>query len=53
MPDDKLIPVVEVKDNYQRLRRHYFDSREVTGVRIHVTATNGSDTARYYEVRDG
>ncbi len=49
--DDRLIPVTEVKDNYQRLRRHYFDPQEAIGLRIHITATNGSDTARIYEVR--
>jgi hypothetical protein len=34
-----------------RLRRHTFDSVETDAIRIRVTATNGSEEARIYEVR--
>jgi hypothetical protein len=37
--------------NYQRLRRHYFTPVEADALRLRVFATNGSDTARVYEVR--
>lgn len=50
-PDNKLIPVADVKGNHQRLRRHYFEAQLASAVRIQVHATNGSETARIYEVR--
>lgn len=50
-PEGKLVPVADIKGNYQRLRRHYFTPVEATAVRIQATAANGSDTARIYEVR--
>jgi hypothetical protein len=37
--------------NYQRLRRHRFDPFIASALRLHVLATNGSDTARVYEIR--
>jgi hypothetical protein len=37
--------------NYQRLRRHDFGSFETDALRLRITATNGGDTARVYEVR--
>jgi hypothetical protein len=43
--------VAEVKGNYQRLNRVRFDAVEAEGVRIHVTATNGIEEARVFEVR--
>lgn len=42
---------IEIKGNHQRLNRHRFDPIDVQAVRIHVTATNGADTARIFEVR--
>ena len=44
--------VVEVKDNYQRLRRHKF-SAPVTAekLRVVVTATNGDPSVAVYEIR--
>jgi len=45
------VRLVRVEGNYQRLRRHDFPPVETAAVRIQVTATNGSDTARIYEVR--
>ncbi|MBI4907514.1 MAG: FAD-dependent oxidoreductase [Acidobacteria bacterium] len=44
-------PVVEVKGNHQRLRRHQLAGVETSKLRIHVTATNGDDFARIFEVR--
>ena len=43
--------IASVKGNYQRLNRHHFDPVEVEAIRLHVTATNGDDTARVFEVR--
>ena len=43
--------IAEVEGNYQRLRRHAFDPVEAKAIRIQVNATNGSDTARIYEIR--
>jgi hypothetical protein len=40
-----------VRDYRLRLRRHTFDPVEAKSLRIQITATNGSDTARIYEVR--
>ena len=40
-----------VNGNHQRLRRHAFEPLEAEAVRIHVTATNGDDFARIFEVR--
>jgi hypothetical protein len=40
-----------VKGNYQRLNRHQFASVEAKAVRLRITATNGADTARVYEIR--
>jgi hypothetical protein len=45
------VKVAEVKGNHQRLRRHQFDAVEASKLRIHITATNGDDYARIFEVR--
>jgi hypothetical protein len=37
--------------NYQRLRRHEFPAFQASALRLKVMATNGSDTARVYEIR--
>jgi hypothetical protein len=37
--------------NYQRLRRHEFPAFQAGALRLKVIATNGSDTARVYEIR--
>jgi hypothetical protein len=37
--------------NHQRLRRHTFEPFTASALRLHVLATNGSDTARVYELR--
>ena len=43
--------VATVKGNYQRLNRLKFEAVEVDSLRIHITATNGIDEARIFEVR--
>jgi hypothetical protein len=43
--------LVTVERNHQRLNRHRFDPVEAQAVRIHITATNGDDFARVFEVR--
>ena len=45
------VEVAAVSGNWQRVRRHVFEAMEVTAVRIQVTATNGDDFARVFEVR--
>jgi hypothetical protein len=48
---DHWIPLGTFTGNYQRLRRHPFPPFVASALRLHVLATNGSDTARVYEVR--
>lgn len=43
--------LAEVRHNHQRLRRHLFPPLRVSALRLRITATQGSDTARVYEVR--
>jgi hypothetical protein len=43
--------VVEVKDNYQRLRRHEFPAVAAEKVRVVIAATNGDPSASIYEIR--
>jgi len=44
--------VVEVKDNYQRLRRHRLSAPVTTDkLRVVVSATNGDPSAAIYEIR--
>jgi hypothetical protein len=44
--------VVEVSGNYQRLRRHVWNSpQRIRALRVIVTGTNGLDHARIMEVR--
>ena len=50
-PDGQTVEVANVTGNHQRLRHHEFDVVEGTAVRVAISATNGSDTARLYEVR--
>ena len=45
------VELVAVKGNHQRLRRHQMEAVEAQAVRIHVSATNGDDFARIFEVR--
>ena len=50
-PSGDTVEVANVTGNHQRLRRHDFKALDAQAVRIEITATNGSDTARIYEIR--
>jgi hypothetical protein len=50
-PEGKRVEVARVEGNHQRLRRHDFASVAASKLRIEVTATNGAEAARIYEVR--
>ncbi|WP_165249419.1 FAD-dependent oxidoreductase [Paludisphaera soli] len=50
-PKGERVEIARVEGNHQRLRRHDFPPVEAARLRIEVLATNGSDTARLYEVR--
>ena len=43
--------LAKVTGNHQRLNRHEFSPVEAKSLRLHITATNGADTARVYEIR--
>ena len=43
--------VAEVKDNFQRLRRHTFEALDVRRLRLEISATNGDRLARVFEIR--
>lgn len=43
--------LLEVSGNHLRLCKHKWEPIEVKSLRIHITATNGIDEARIYEVR--
>ena len=44
--------LVAVQDNHQRLRRHKFEEPvETNTLRLHVTATQGDELARVFEIR--
>lgn len=43
--------LAKVTGNHQRLNRHNFEPVEAKSIRLQITATNGADTARVYEVR--
>jgi hypothetical protein len=49
--DGRDVEVARVVGNHQRLRRHHFDPLEAVAVRVHVSATNGSENASVYEIR--
>lgn len=51
LEDDQEVELARVSGNHQRLRRHTFDPIRAKSLRVHITATNGEDTARLYEVR--
>ena len=50
-PDGQRVEVARVTGNHQRLRRHAFEPVAAAAVRIRITATNGAEQARIYEVR--
>ncbi len=41
----------EEKGNYQRVNRHQFSAVNASAIRVRVTATNGDELARIFEVR--
>jgi hypothetical protein len=43
--------LTKVSNNYQRLNRHGFDPVETDRLRLHITATNGDEFARVFEIR--
>jgi hypothetical protein len=47
----KQISLAKVTGNYQRVNRHQFSSLETKSIRIKISATNGVEEARVYEVR--
>jgi hypothetical protein len=47
----KTVEVARVSGNHQRLCRHSFDPVRAKSVRLEVSATNGSEQARVYEIR--
>ncbi len=47
----EFVTVATVIGNYQRLNRVRFEAVEAEAVRVHVTATNGLEEARMFEVR--
>lgn len=49
--DGKQHSLVKVTGNHQRQNRHTFAAIEAKSIRLHVTATNGGNTARVYEIR--
>lgn len=50
-PNGNPIVLAAVTRNHQRLRRHNFPPESLQAVRLHIHATNGSETARVYELR--
>lgn len=49
--DKKETSLARVTGNYQRVNRHSFAAVEAQALKLTITATNGVDTARVYEVR--
>lgn len=45
------VELAKVTGNYQRLRRHRFEAFECDTLRLYVTATNGSEQVRVFELR--
>lgn len=43
--------LVKVTGNHQRLNRHRFAPVQAKSLRLHITATNGANPARVYEIR--
>lgn len=51
LEDGSEVELANVQGNYQRLRRHIFETVRAKRLRVHVTATNGSEQVRLFEVR--
>ena len=43
--------IAEVKNNYQRLCKHYCELKYVKSVRLEILATNGLDKVHVYAIR--
>lgn len=43
--------LARITKNHQRVNRHTFAPVEAKALRLHVTASNGADTARVFEIR--
>jgi hypothetical protein len=50
-PEGQWQEVARVAGNHQRLRRHDFEPTTASAVRVEVSATNGAEEARIYEIR--
>lgn len=50
-PDGSTSVLVDERGNFQRLRRHRFEAKQASGLRLEVLATNGSEEARVFEIR--
>jgi hypothetical protein len=50
-PEGDYLSLVKASGNWQRLRRHRFEPVQMQSLRLRITATNGSDTARVFEIR--
>ncbi len=49
--DGKSVSLAKVTNNHQRLRRHDFEAVALKSLRVRITATNGNEQARLYELR--
>lgn len=49
--DGNTVTLAKVTNNHQRLRRHDFEAVALKSVRVRITATNGNEQARLYELR--
>lgn len=48
---DELVQIAGVTENHQRVKRHHFEPVSAQAIRIHITAANGDQYARIFEVR--
>jgi len=51
LKDQQRIELLRVKDNYHRRRVHHFQAITARKLGVEILATNGSDSARIYEIR--
>ena len=49
--DGKWKEIVQVNDNYQRVRRHEFSAIRASRLRLEIAATNGAPCAEVFEIR--
>ncbi|HEY3937889.1 MAG TPA: FAD-dependent oxidoreductase [Bryobacteraceae bacterium] len=50
-PSGANVPLIDVNNNHQRVRRHRFDKFEASAIRCQVRTTNGAEEARIFEIR--